>query len=207
MPAPTDFLAGVLGSKASTAGKVFEPQKSNGGLLRINLNGSFGSDDSLVLSLASFPLPKMETDIVSIAYMNEHRQFAGRRNYQNMTVGFHDYIDRATAKTLWAWSLYIHDPKTGKRGVKSVYAKNGTIDVYGPDGAEGQVMSYVIEGIWPHVLDLGDIDYTSDEPVRVQVGFCIDRVYPDPDAQVGSDIFSEVAKAQGQTSGTSPTAP
>ncbi len=206
MPAPTNLLDGVLGSKASAGGRVYEPQKSNGAILRLNLNGSFGTDDSLVLSLASFPLPKIETDVTRIAYKNEHRQFAGTRNYQNLSVSFHDYIDRATAMTLWAWSLYIHDPRTGKRGLKSVYAKNGTVDVYGPDGAEGQVMPYVIEGAWVNMLDLGDIDYTSDEPVRIQCGFAIDRMYPDPDSTIGSTIFAEVSKAQGQASNSGITA-
>jgi hypothetical protein len=198
MAAPNDFLAGVLSARASTGGRVFEPQKSNAATLRINMGGSFGTSDSLVLSLASFPLPKNETDISSIAYLNERRKFAGSTSYADMTVNFHDYVDRETLKTLWAWRLYIHDPRTGKRGLKSSYAKSATIDVYGPDGADSQVMTYIVEGIWPHALDVGDIDYSSDEPVRVTVPFCIDRAYPDPDSVIGAEIFSQVNKVQGR---------
>ena len=197
MAAPDNFLAGVLGARSSSGGRVFEPQKSNAGTLRINMGGSFGANDDLVLSLASFPLPKNETEQSSIAYLNERRKFAGSTSYADMSVNFHDYVDRKTLMALWAWRLYIHDPRTGKRGFKSVYAKSATIDVYGPNGSSDQVMTYIVEGIWPRGLDPGDIDYTSDEPVRVSVPFSIDRAYPDPDSTLGATIFAEVNKAQG----------
>lgn len=198
MPAPNDFLAGVLSARSSSGGRVFEPQKSNAGILRINLGGSFGSSQSLELALASFPLPKNESDETTIAYLNERRRFAGATSFADMNVNFRDYIDRETLKTLWAWRMYIHDPRTGRRGLKAVYAKTATIDVYGPDGSDSRTMSYIVEGIWPRGIDPGDIDYSSDEPVMVSIPFAIDRAYPDPDSVIGAEIFAEVTKAQGR---------
>jgi hypothetical protein len=193
MPSSFNFLAGVLSAKgAGTAGTVFEPQRANSAMLSIvSLESIPGmppnSAGYLELAIQSFSLPKVQTNVNVIPYLNEVRKFAGRTDYSNVNVSFHDFIDRKTVDILWAWKNYIHDPATGIRGVKSRYAKAGTISVYPPDTGingevtetgGGRVMRYTLVNIWPVSVDFGDIDMGSDEPVRVGVQFEIDKVYP-----------------------------
>lgn len=172
------FLSGVLGAPTVSGTRLFEPQRMNNALLTIYNMSRFGDSSSLTLSLAGFPLPKTSSGEVQIPFLNESRKFAGTTQYDNMNVTFHDYVDRATARTLWSWRYYIHDPTTGLRGVKYLYAKNATVDLFSPNNDDNYAAKYTIEGIWPLVCDFGDIDMGSDDNVRIGVTFAIDKVYP-----------------------------
>lgn len=179
------FLSGVLGS-LTPGQRLFEPQRQNNALLTILDIGAFSGEtsgsSSLTLSLAGFPLPKTSSGEVQIPFLNESRKFAGTTQYDNMNVTFHDYVDRATAKTLWSWRYYIHDPTTGLRGMKYQYAKNAVVDLFPPNNDPTYYARYRIEGIWPMVCDFGDVDMSSDDNIRIGVTFAIDKVFPDPDS-------------------------
>ena len=156
---PDNFLGGIL--SGPLPGGQFEPQRTDGGLLRIQGVQAYGDSAQLTLSLRSFPLPKVQTNQNVIPYLNEVRKFAGRTTWSDMTVSFHDYVDRSVATILWNWKYAIHNPRTGYRGLKQSYAKMATIDVFAPDndtssaGSGAARRSYTIENIWPQELDLG----------------------------------------------------
>jgi hypothetical protein len=172
-----DFLSGVVANTATTA---FEPIRTNNAVLRITglntLLGLSSAESAVTLSLAGFSLPKNETSPVMVPYLNEVRKFAGQTVFDDMSVSFHDYVDRAIAQAMWAWRYKIHDPRTGLRGIKTTYAANAEIEHFAPDG--GLSRFYTVQGIWPMSLDMGDIEMGADEPVRIQVRFCCDKVYP-----------------------------
>lgn len=183
------FLSGVLGS-LTPGQRLFEPQRQNNALLTVLDMGTFSNEtsgsNSLTLSLAAFPLPKTSSGEITIPFLNEYRKFAGNTQYDNMSVTFHDYVDRATARALWSWRYYIHDPTTGLRGMKHLYAKNAVVDLFPPNNDQTYYARYKIEGIWPQACDFGEIDMGSDDNVRIGVTFAIDKVYPDPDPPAGS---------------------
>lgn len=189
---PSDFLAGVLGGPNAAPQAGFEPQRMNSALLRI-YGVDFGTghkDDTLTLSLANFPLPKVQTNINAIAYLNELRKFAGNTMQEDMNVSFHDYVDRGVANILWNWHFAIHNPRTGQKSSKAMYAKNGMLEATAPsDGTQvGQTYTYDIYNVWPAMLDMGDIDYNSDEPVRINVHFAVDKIVPRAVTGVGGGI-------------------
>lgn len=177
------FLAGVLGGNAAAGNRLFEPQRSNNGMLTINGLSDFSPDgtDTLKLALASFPLPKVQTNQSQIQYLNETRKFAGNTTYSDMTVSFHDYVDRLVANTLWKWRYAIHDPRSGLNGLKSQYAKSGVIDLFAPNNDTNYSRQYNLMNIWPADVDFGNIDFSSDEPVRITVQFAIDKMMPSGD--------------------------
>lgn len=174
-----DFLGGVLTTPYSTA---FEPIRTNNAVLRISIAplnlGLPGAEETLKLSLAGFSLPKNETAPVQIPYLNEVRKFAGQTVFDDISVSFHDYVDAAVARILWTWRYRIHDPNTGLRGIKSSYACDANIEHFAPDG--GRMRVYLVKGIWPMSLDMGDIEMGADEAVRIQVRFACDKIHPAP---------------------------
>lgn len=190
-----NFLSGVLSAKGAAGdGSLFEPQRANSAMLSIiDLNSSgipgmpSGAGDYLQLALQSFSLPKVQTNVNVIPYLNEVRKFAGRTDWSNINISFHDFVDRKTVAILWAWKNYIHNPETGVRGVKSRYARSGTIITYPPgtdpngeaSGEPGTTYRYKLVNIWPASVDFGDIDMGSDEPVRIGVQFEVDKVFPE----------------------------
>lgn len=181
-PLNTEFLAGVLGGLSQNGGRLFEPQRTNNGLLTIFGNGasffSTADTDNIKLSLAGFPLPKISSGDLQIPYLNEIRKFAGITQYDNMNVTVHDYVDRQVAKTLWKWRYKIHDPTTGLRGLKSEYALQGQVDLFAPNNAAEYARSYKVVNIWPMSVDFGDVDMGGDDNIRIGVTFAIDKVYP-----------------------------
>lgn len=191
------WLSGVLGGSQVSAAE-FEPQRMNSSLLYIT--GLVNSGD-LTLSLASFPLPKVQTAQSAIPFLNGVRKYAGMTMYEDMGCTFHDYVDKQTLATLWAWKLTVHNPATGRKGFKRDYAKTGRIEVYPPGHGTTSMRIYDVYNIWPMVLDAGDVDMGSDEPVRISVQFAIDLVIPrDLTAQAGagaaaiSDVVAQFLK-------------
>ncbi len=177
---PNSFLAGVLGGSQSVNARIFEPQRSNNGILRIDTLAKvpgIASDgaDSLELGLSSFTLPKQESGQTIIPYINEVRKFAGRTMFDNVSATFYDYLDRKTLQTLLQWRVAIYNPMTGTHGLKSQYACTGTITMFPPNGDKSMNMTYMLQGIFPLAFDPGNIDFGSDEPVRIQVNFSIDK--------------------------------
>ncbi len=170
----------------------------NSALLYVNLNGTDG--DALTLALSSFTLPKVQTGETVIPYLNEIRKYAGQTIYDNISATFVDYVDRKVAQVLWAWKLMVHDPRTGTKGFKSQYAKDGWIEVYPPGHVTGvaggliqsfsktvanatgarapTVAKYHLVNMWPSAMDPGDMDMGSDELVRISVQFSIDKAIP-----------------------------
>lgn len=197
IPKPSGWLGGVLGSQSGSP-RDYEPQKMNSALLYVNLGGTTG--DVLTLALSSFTLPKVQTGETVIPYLNEIRKYAGQTIYENISATFVDYVDRKVAQTLWAWKLAVHDPRTGTKGYKSQYAKDGWIEMYPPghvSGPTGQLIAnaftkvakatgsrtpltarYDLINMWPSAMDPGDIDMGADELVRISVQFSIDKAIP-----------------------------
>ena len=150
----------------------FELQRSNNAMLFIvGLEGN--GRDILSLSLASFPLPKESSNAVEVNFLNEKRKFAGAVTYEDLSIIFNDYVDQETAKILYQWRYLVKDPVTGKVGNKRDYAKEGRIVKYGPDG--GSDREYTLMGVWPMTLDGGDIDFSGDDAVKINMTLCIDK--------------------------------
>lgn len=131
------WLSGVLGG--ATASPVgYEPQRMNSALLYIvdnsasSASASAGGYQVLTLALAAFSLPKVQTSETIIPFLNEQRKYAGGTVYSNLPVRFHDYVNRGVAKILWDWKFKVHDPRTGRKGFKSDYVKQGWIELYPP---------------------------------------------------------------------------
>jgi hypothetical protein len=168
-----NFLSGVLGGPV---GGVYEPQRTNGALLYVTNIGAGGIDEVLTLSLKTFALPKVTNNPQMAQYLNEKRKFAGMPEWDDLPITFHDYVDLKTLTTLLAWRNQVYDPRTGKVGLKSQYAKNGFIKCFAPNGDFERQWDLI--GIWPSNLDPGEIDMQGEDFVTITCNFVIDKAIP-----------------------------
>jgi hypothetical protein len=153
-------------------GGGFELQRANNALLYIvNLDGN--ANNLVTLSLASFPLPKESNGIIEVPFLNEKRKFAGLTTYDDLAIVLNDYVDKETARLLYQWRYLVKDPVTGKIGNKAQYAKTGRMVKYGPDGQSDR--EYELQGIWPSALDGGEIDFSSEDGVKLNMTLTIDK--------------------------------
>lgn len=173
---PLDFMnANHIGGQ----GGSFEPQRTNQMQLIITgLDGQSSSrDDVLMLSIASFPLPKVTSGIIEIGYLNEKRKFAGNPTYEDLTLVFNDYVDKDVAGILWRWRQLVHDPVTGKGKLAAAYKKTAYIKQWSPDGLIER--DYRLEGCWPQNMDPGESDQSGEESVKISLTLVIDKFYPE----------------------------
>lgn len=151
----------------------FELQRANNALMRIV--GLDGDENNLFqLSLASFPVPKSTHGIIEVPYLNEKRKFAGMPTYDDITVIFNDFVGEDVALLLHRWYYQIHDPITGKQQFKAQYAKEGRVTLYAPDGTSDR--EYELQGVWPSGLDGGEIDFATEDGVKINLTLTIDKV-------------------------------
>jgi hypothetical protein len=168
-----DLTANHIGGTGANAG--YEPQRANNNILQIlGLEGDAKS--ILQLSLASFPIPKVNVGVIEVNYLNEKRKFAGIASFDDLSVVFTDYVDKDTAKILHQWFAKTYDADTGKVGLAKDYKKDGKVIQYSPDGQLER--EYDVQGMWISALDPGDADMSSEDILRVTCTITIDKAVP-----------------------------
>lgn len=155
---------------------TYEPQRSNNALAFFNVEGAKLIGQSIILGIESFPLPKENTNVTPVPYLNEKRKYAGITEWDDLSFVFKDFCSGETADALWDWRVLVHDPATGKTGLKSSYAVFGYILLFAPDGTLDRQIN--LAGCWPSTFDRGEIDHNNDDYVRVNVTITIDKAWP-----------------------------
>ncbi len=162
----------------------FEPQRANNNLLYIE-GLTTEEREILRMSLQSFPIPKVNIGVIEMNHLNEKKKFPGIPTWDDLSVVFNDFVDTATAATLWRWFRTVYDPKTGKLGLARVYKKTGRVVQLAPDGSTER--AYGLEGVWISALDPGDSDMSSEDVLRITCTIVIDKATPEFDEYV--DVY------------------
>ncbi len=164
---PITLLADHVGSQG------WEPQRVNNAVLHFS---DLPGDEDLALALASFPLPKVTNGIIEIGHVNEKRKFAGLPTFDDLSVIYKDYVPKNTSAILQAWRTLVYDPRTGRQGLKSEYAKNGWAELFAPNGE--YIRQYDLIGCWPSGFDPGDADLAGEDTINITVTITIDKAIP-----------------------------
>lgn len=168
----------------------FEPQRSNNAMLVIDgLPGEQGDSKFVELAINTFSLPKSNHNPTEIHWLNRVFKYAGKRVYDDLTLELNQYVDRDIAAILYAWYAQVQGDKgpiaqgisdpllDGALGLARDYKKDADIFLYPPNALTGEmVRAYELEGVWPQSVDGGEIDMSSDEPVRMSINLSIDQM-------------------------------
>lgn len=109
-----------------------------------------------------------------VEYMAGKRFFAGKAEYEPITVTLIEPIDSTAAKALLTWCLAIYEPISGVKTWPVMYKRNLTLELL--DGTKFVYQKWTLVGAWPQSVNGGDLDYTSTDPVEWSITFRYD--YP-----------------------------
>lgn len=162
-------------------GGSFEPQRANNGLLFIEGLTIFGDtapqgNSVVTLAIESFPMPKQRNDPIELPFLNQSRKVAGQGMVDAMEVVLRDFVDQPVLTVLQNWRNSVYDPISGRLGLASTYKREAFAHLISPDGAKSR--AYKLEGVWPSMVDPGDIDMNNPEKSLINMTLEVDKAYP-----------------------------
>jgi hypothetical protein len=177
MPLEGDYLLSAKGG--------FEPQRTNNWLVQINGGPPGMQSDDILLSLKSFPFPVEQNPVKRIRWYNESRTYAGSLgDFADLSMQIHDYIDKATAYSIYLWRRKIWNPHNLTIGLAQMYKCSGVLFLAPPNAMSisdviAKSRTWYLQGIWPISLDMGTFDMDGDgENVMLNCTLAVDRAYP-----------------------------
>lgn len=131
----------------------------------------------ITLAVKTLPIPKKATEQIEIGYGNDTIYLPGKTKVDGtMDIVLRELWDADVVRTLHAWKKIVFNDKTQTEGKPSQYKKRGSIKKYNPDGSLR--MTYVLEGVFPLVVDAGEGDMDGADPVEITLSLSVDNVYP-----------------------------
>jgi hypothetical protein len=170
----------------------YEVQRTNNFRFIISLseftnNSGVDSGDIIELACDTAGLPTVSNDPIELDYGNSNVKVAGKATVEDITVAVKDFIEPDVEKILWQWRLKVYNPETGKVGWAKNYKKQAKIVQYGPNGEVKR--SWVVDGVWPTSLDLGDLDYSSGDKKQISMNLSVDNAYIERESAANTHIY------------------
>jgi len=169
-------------------GGSFEPQRASNFALIIP---DVGDNETLVLSLKSAAIPALQVVKKGIKFFNTVSNYAGSLSQlENLSLEYHDYIDRDVLKIIARWYAKVYCPKTGAIGWTKDYKRNGSLFLLPPgmpssdcpgavDSQEYNDRTYVLKGVFPITLKYPQLDHDSEgENTLISLDLSVDLAYP-----------------------------
>lgn len=158
----------------------YEVQRTNNFRFVISMNeftNNSGVESGEIIELAcdSTGLPSMTNDPINLDYGNSDVKVAGKVTVDDVSVAVKDFIEPDVENILWQWRLKVYNPQTGKVGWAKNYKKQARIVMYGPNGEVER--GWVLDGVWPTNLELGDLDYSSGDKRQLTMNLSVDNAY------------------------------
>lgn len=120
----------------------------------------------------TFKLPQMDVEQLTIRHFNAATKIAGKVEFKDATLKIRDVVSPDLASALIEWHRQVFDPDTKVLGFASDYKKVGFATRYDSRGDE--VRKYTLKGLWPKVVNHGDMDYSVAEGVEIEVELSCD---------------------------------
>jgi len=165
----------------------YEPQRRSNFALSLFFDGA----EPLTLAVKDVDLPPTAFVQKGIKMFNETMHYAGAvQPFTDLTVNFHDYIDKPILQKLSQWARSVWNPNTGAIGWAKDYKRSGILYML-PPGISGTVPGAVdttdataerqwkLEGIWVKSFKPDQFDNDNDgDNTLLNVTFSVDRAYP-----------------------------
>jgi hypothetical protein len=158
---------------------LLQPQLGNHFNLNITFKGKMAESDNDILGLAlqTAALPNITIEEVEVPYRGGKAHYAGGVTYETLSATFMDYLDKNVAKTLIKWHNLVFDLQKMTGGYAKDYKMDAELLVYDP--AYKNPRAWILKGIFPTILNYGTLDFSSNEPVKIEGTFRYDFAYPD----------------------------
>jgi len=163
-------MASLAATHLAPAGGGYEPQRRYNWFLY--LNGVSGAEQ-IRLSCQKAFLPDEQNDEITLSFGNEKVYVAGQATYAAGSIIVYDMVDKDVYGLLRAWRKSVYDPATGNVGLAANYKKTARIVLTAPDTSVNR--QYQLTGVWPMKISPGDLDYTANAIVQIQMTLRFDK--------------------------------
>lgn len=169
---------------------AYEPQRKSNFALVIH---DVDHQEDLILVVKDVDLPPTAFTQKSIKHFNETMHYAGSVTpFTDLTVNYHDYIDRQGLQAIAKWANQVWSPETGAIGWAKDYKKDGELlmlppgipgttpgAVEAPAGGIYDQRKWKLEGLWVKSFKPDQFDHENDgDNTLLNVVISIDRAYP-----------------------------
>lgn len=117
--------------------------------------------------------PQITFDEVEIHYLNLRRYYAGKGQWNEISLTLNDPIAPSAAQRVMQWVLLQFEPITGRSGYPSFYQKDITLKLI--DGLGNVVEKWILRGAFIKDANFNDLDFASAEPVQITLGIRYQR--------------------------------
>jgi hypothetical protein len=152
-------------------GGKYEPQRNFDWQLELQVPGS----EIIKLAVASVTGITESNEPIELHYGNEVHYVAGKARFEAGQIVVRDMVDVDVNAQINEWRRKVYDPHSGEIHYASAYKAEGDLILLDPEGAERA--TWHIVGLWPQNVNFGDLDYESNDIVRIQVVMTFDRAY------------------------------
>ena len=116
--------------------------------------------------------PSVSTNALTIDYMNIKRKYAGKWEWQDMTITMYDPVVPSAAQAVMEWVRLHHESLTGRDGYVDFYKKD--IDLLGIGPVGDIIEKWRVYGAFIQSAEFGQYDWTSDEALEISVTLTYD---------------------------------
>lgn len=121
----------------------------------------------------SFSRPSRNSDHITIDYINEKRFYAGKDEWQPLTLTLWDPVENSAAQKVMQKLRLLHDDATGRAGYASFYKQDFTLKLL--DGPGNVVEKWTAKGAFFQNVQFGELDFSNSEAVNITVEIRADK--------------------------------
>ena len=136
----------------------FQPKQQNRFLMYID-----GVPAWLIKSATK---PSITINGLTIDYINIKRKYAGKAEWQPISVTLYDPVVPSAAQNVMEWVRLHHESLTGRAGYIDFYKKD--IDLYGIGPVGDLIEKWRIYGAFITSAKFGAYDWTADEALSIE---------------------------------------
>ncbi len=149
--------------------KAYEPKRKFRWIVAVDGIDAFAAKTS--------SRPQMVFDETVIDYINVKTFFAGKATPSPMPITLNDPIAPSAAQKVMEWIRLAFESTTGRMGYASFYKKDLELKLLSPVGEV--VEKWTISGAWVQDSNFGELDYSSSDPVEINLILRYDRAVLD----------------------------
>jgi hypothetical protein len=138
---------------------AFEPKVGNRFILYVD------GIPSYLIKKASRPSFSMNAS--ELNHINVRRFVKGKNSWDTISLSLYDPIVPSGAQAVMEWVRLHHESVTGRDGYLEFYKKDLTLNVLGPVG--DKVEEWIIKGAQITQVQFGDMDWSQDAPLEIQL--------------------------------------
>lgn len=177
----------AMGAYHMIGNDAWEPQRNNNFEIQFpNLPQLFtphtgialpaNASDLLTLSVKDVSGITENISAIKVSYGNNSINFAGKPDYGDVQITFHDYIGIETERILTAWSKLVYNPMDETVGRASNYKYDGYLLEFAPDGV--QMRTWQLRGCFPGTLSYGGYSMDDNSIRDIACTFYVDVAIP-----------------------------